>query len=164
MKTFGKPGIGKVRLVNDECIGCGNCNRACSMQVNVLGELRTHSEVRNSDCIRCFRCTDQCPKEAIAYGFIRREASLSADATTKAEQASLKWRNRSVFDVAIVAVWSGVTVLLTLAGVSQNAPQEIKVVMAPALLLLIYGFALTVQTARVKSGEVLAQARDSPIA
>lgn len=164
MKTFGKPGIGKVRLVNDECIGCGNCNRACSMQVNVLGELRTHSEVRNSDCIRCFRCTDQCPKEAIAYGFIHREASLSADATTKAEQASLKWRNRSVFDVAIVAVWSGVTVLLTLAGVSQNAPQEIKVVMAPALLLLIYGFALTVQTARVKSGEVLAQARDSPIA
>ena len=49
------------------------------------------------------------------------------------------WRfPASVFDVAITMIWISVTVFFTLSGVTQNAPQEIKVIMTPGLLLGAY--------------------------
>jgi polyferredoxin len=84
LKVFSSVSLGKVRLVNDECIGCGKCNRSCVMEVDVMSELKAHGEVRSLDCIRCLKCTDECPNGAIAFSLSRKEASMSADAATRA--------------------------------------------------------------------------------
>jgi polyferredoxin len=139
LKVFSHFGIGKVRLVNDECIGCGNCNRICDMQIDVLGELKSHSAVGTTDCIRCLKCIDNCPKKSIGFNVKSKEASLSADASTRAEQFSLNRRKFSSFDIAIMMLWISITLIFNFVGLSQNSPQEIKVLMTPGLLLVTYG-------------------------
>ena len=142
LKVFSSVSLGKVRLVNDECIGCGKCNRSCVMEVDVMGELKAHGEVRSLDCIRCLKCTDECPNGAIAFSLSRKEASMSADAAARAEKSSLKRRKLSAFDVIITVLWVSVTLTLVLSGVRQNASQAIKSLMTPGLLVVIYGLVL----------------------
>jgi len=153
LKVFSSVSLGKVRLVNDECIGCGKCNRSCVMEVDVMGELEAHGEVRNAHCIRCLKCTDECPQGAIAFTLSRKEASLSADAAARAAKSSLKRRKLSAFDVAIVVLWVGATLTFTLSGVRQDAPQAIKSLMTPGLLVLIYGLVWGAQKAWSRFGK-----------
>jgi tryptophan-rich sensory protein len=89
----------------------------------------------------------------------RKEASLSTDAAARAERVSLKRRRLSAFDVAIAVLWIGVVLSINLAGVRQNTPQEIKVLMTPGLLLIIYGLALIAQKAWSRLGEREQEAR-----
>ena len=152
LKIFSSVSLGKIRLVNDECIACGKCNRSCDMQVDVMGELETHGEVRSLHCIRCLKCTDVCPTEAIAFSLRRREASLPAEAAARAERSSLKRRKISAFDVAIAVLWIGATLGFTFAGVRQGAPQAIKSLMTPGLLLVIYGLVWAAHKAWSKRG------------
>jgi polyferredoxin len=159
LKVFGSGLLGKVRLVSDECLGCGKCNRSCDMQVDVMGELETHGEVRSLNCIRCLKCTEECPPGAIAFSLSRKEASLSTDAAARAERVSLKRRKLSAFDVTIAALWIGVVLSINLAGVRQSTPQEIKVLMTPGLLLIIYGLALIAQKAWSRLGDREQEAR-----
>ena len=56
------------------CTSCGNCERACPMEVDVL---------RNSnspECIRCGRCVHACPEGAISFqfgrAFIKNDSSI----------------------------------------------------------------------------------------
>jgi hypothetical protein len=77
----------------------------------------------------------------------RKEASLSADAAARAEGASLRRRKPSAFDAAIAALWIGVVLSINLAGVRENTPQEIKALMTPGLLLIMYGLVLIAQKA-----------------
>ncbi len=153
LKIFSRVSLGKVRLVNDECIGCGKCNRSCVMEVDVMGELKAHGEVRSLDCIRCLKCTDECPNKAIAFSLSRKEASMSADAAARAEKPSLKRRKLSAFDVIITVLWVSVTLTLTLSGVRQNASQAIKSLMTPGLLVVIYGLVLMGQKAWSRFGK-----------
>jgi len=141
LKVFNGVKIGKVRLVNEECIGCGKCNRVCQMQVDVLGDLNTYGEVRDSNCIVCLKCTDECPTESIAFNLRRKDAfSLSADAASRAERSTLKRRKLSVFDVVIAMLWILLSVGMGLSGLNKNAPpQWAKATMTPGLLLIIYG-------------------------
>ena len=147
-------------MVNDECIACGKCNRSCHMQVDVMDELKTHGEVRSLNCIRCLKCTDECPEGAIAFNLSvrpdsrrgRREASLSPDAAARAKRASRKRRRRTAFDVVIAALWIGATLGFTFAGVRQGAPQAIKSLMTPGLLLLIYSLVWLAQKAWSRRG------------
>jgi len=152
LKIFGKVSLGKVRLVSDDCIACGKCNRSCDMQVDVMGELKAYGEVRNSDCICCLKCTDECPEEAIAFILSREEASLSENASARIERVSGKRRRLSAFDVVIAVLWVSVTAVLSFAGVSKNAPMEIKVFMSVGLLLVIYSLVLVVQKAWTRLG------------
>ncbi len=139
LKIFNRIGIGKVRLVNEECNGCGKCNRMCEMQVDVLGNLKEHGQINSSDCIRCLKCIDGCPTGAIAFSMRHRmHVSLNADAASRAETASFKRRQPSAFDIAIAVLWIGVTLFFTFTA-RQDVSQEIKVTMAAGLLLVIYG-------------------------
>jgi polyferredoxin len=147
LKIFTSVSLGKVRLVNDECIGCGKCNRSCDMQVDVMGELETYGEVRSLNCICCLKCTDECPQGAIALSLSRKRASLSTDAAARAERSSLKRRKVSSLDVIIVVLWVCISVTFNLAGMGLNAPQEIKALMTPGLLLVIYSIVWAVQKA-----------------
>jgi len=147
LKAFNGIGIGKVRLVNEKCNGCGKCNRVCEMQVDVLGNLKDHGQISSSDCIRCLKCTDECPIGAIAFSMRQKKnVSLSADAASRAEKTSLKRRQLSAFDIAITVLWTSVTLIFTFTA-RQSAPQEIKVTMAAGLLLVIYGVVLLAQKA-----------------
>jgi len=139
LKIFSAAKIGGVRLVNDECIGCGKCNRVCDMQVDVMGNLNVNGEVSSSDCIVCLKCTDVCPTDAIALSLRRHDASLPAEAAARAERATLKRRKLSAFDVAIAVIWVGVSVFFFFSGARATAPQEIKVLMSVGLLLIVYG-------------------------
>ena len=139
LKIFSSVKIGSVRLVNEECIVCGKCNRACDMQVDVMGDLNASGEVRSSDCIVCLKCTDACPTDAIAFSLRRHDAALPAEAATRAERSTLKRRKLSAFDVAIVVIWVSVSVFFFFSGARASAPQEIKVLMSVGLLLIVYG-------------------------
>ncbi len=139
LKIFSSVKIGGVRLVNEECIACGKCNRACDMQVDVMGDLNASGEVRSSDCIVCLKCTDACPTDAIAFSLRRHDAALPAEAATRAERSTLKRRKLSAFDVAIVVIWVSVSVFFFFSGARASAPQEIKVLMSVGLLLIVYG-------------------------
>jgi len=145
LKIFSSVSLGKVRLVNDECSGCGKCNRSCDMQVDVMGELKDYGEVRSLDCIRCLKCTDACPQEAIAFNLSRKNGALPADVAARVERSALKRRKISAFDVIIVVLWICISVTFNLAGMGQNAPQELKVLMTPGLLVVIYGLVWTAQ-------------------
>ncbi len=153
LKIFGNGCVGKMRLVSNECRACGQCNRSCPMQVDVMDELKTHGEVRSSNCIRCLKCNDACPSGTITFNLRRKEASLSVDAAERVEQASLKLRRRSTFDVIIAALWIGVTLSINLGGLNQGSPQEIKVIMSVGLLLVIYGLVLFTQKAWSRHGK-----------
>ena len=146
LKVFSLVGYGKVRLTGDECNGCATCNRSCDMQVDVIGELGEYGEVRDLNCIRCLKCTDKCPTGSISYNYSRGKGVLSADVAARAEQSSLMRRRVSGFDLSIAGLWIGVILVMNLVGVRQNAPQEIKVLMGPVLLILIYGLMKAVYT------------------
>jgi len=152
LKIFDRIGIGKIRLVTEECNGCGKCNRVCEMQVDVLGNLKDHGQINSSDCVRCLKCTDECPMGAIAFSMRqKRNVTLSADAASRAEKVSLKRRRLSAFDITIAVLWIGVTLFFTFTA-RQSAPQEIKVTMSAGLLLVIYGAMWLVQKAGCRFG------------
>jgi polyferredoxin len=138
LKIFSTVGLGKIRLTNDDCIGCETCNSTCDMHVDVVGELKNFGEVRNLNCIRCFKCTDNCPQDSISFNFSRGNGVLSSIVADRVEKASLNRRKSSGFDISIAALWIGIIVVMNLIGVRQNAPQELKVLMGPGLLILIY--------------------------
>lgn len=50
------------------CIGCGACERKCSMSLPV-GILQKNGVIRTSDCILCGECVDACGRKALSYGF-----------------------------------------------------------------------------------------------
>jgi ferredoxin len=108
------------------------------MQVDVLGELKSNSAVGSSNCIRCLKCIEKCPKGSIGFSFNSKKAVLSDDANTRAERFSLKRRKISSFDIAIMVLWISITLVFNAIGLSQNSPQEIKVLMTPGLLLVTY--------------------------
>jgi polyferredoxin len=153
LRIFSRVRSATVRLMNGGCIGCGTCNRVCDMEIDVLGELKTHGEVRSTNCIVCFKCTDECPKEAIAYAFHRASTSMSPEAAALAERQTSKRRKLSPFDAIITLLWISVVLTVSLAGLRQNAPQEIKVLMTPGLLLAFYGLALIARRAWASMGE-----------
>lgn len=139
LKIFSGASIGKIRLVNHECIGCGKCNNNCDMQIDVMGELKANGEVKSLSCIRCFRCTSSCPKGSIAFNLKHRKISLSSIATARIDKVSLKRRKLSIFDIIISVLWISISAVFIFAGINQSAPQEIKVIMPAGLILVIYG-------------------------
>ncbi|MBY9007547.1 MAG: 4Fe-4S binding protein [Candidatus Lokiarchaeota archaeon] len=130
---------GKIRLVNNECVGCEVCNRNCDMQVDVMGELKNYGEIRSLDCIRCFKCTDICPQKSIKFTFRQTNASMSNKTTTRIERISSKRRKRSGFDLTIAVIWICFTVIFMFITLDKNTPVEIKVLMGSLLLIVIYG-------------------------
>jgi polyferredoxin len=142
LRVFSRVRLGKVRLLNNDCIGCGTCTRVCDMEIDVLGELKAHGEVRSTNCTVCLKCTDECPTGAIAFTLRRQDVSLSPKAATLAERQTTRRRQLSALDLSIAALWLSVVLAVSFAGLRDNSPQEIKVLMTPGLLLISYGVAL----------------------
>jgi polyferredoxin len=142
LKVFSMVRPTRVRLVVDNCIGCGKCMRVCDMEIDVPGELERYGEVRSTNCNVCLKCTDECPREAIAYTIRCTRISMLPEAASRARRLTSKRRKLSAFDAIIALLWISVVLVLSLAGFRQNSPQEIKTLMTPGLLLIFYGLAL----------------------
>lgn len=60
---FNKIGFYKMEFVPEKCVGCGLCEKACKMDINVR-------ETPNSlECIRCGACTAACRHSALTTSF-----------------------------------------------------------------------------------------------
>ena len=53
----------QMRLDQGKCVGCGTCEAACPMQVDVT------RDISSPECIRCGRCKAVCPTGAVSWGF-----------------------------------------------------------------------------------------------
>ena len=53
----------QMHLDQDKCVGCGTCEAACPMQVEVT------RDIRSPECIRCGKCKTVCPTGAVSWGF-----------------------------------------------------------------------------------------------
>ena len=62
----------QMRLDEHKCVGCGKCEAACPMQVEVT------KDINAPECIRCGKCKAVCPTGAVSSGFARGGASRPA--------------------------------------------------------------------------------------
>ena len=60
---FNKVSLTGIEVEKTKCIGCGQCTKACGMDVNIL---RTP---KHPECILCGACIKACPKDALHYQF-----------------------------------------------------------------------------------------------
>ncbi|MDR3565703.1 MAG: 4Fe-4S binding protein [Negativicutes bacterium] len=51
-------------LVNDDCVKCGLCAKACPME---LSPYTSGSEFAHPDCLKCGVCIASCPKDALQF-------------------------------------------------------------------------------------------------
>jgi polyferredoxin len=159
LKIFSIVRPARVRFKTDDCIGCGRCIRVCDMEIDVTGELQRYGEVRSTNCNVCFKCIDECPNNATVYTLRRTGIKMSPVSATRAKRLTSKRRKLSTFDVIIASLWIGVVLAFSVAGLRQNAPQEVKVLMTPGLLLVFYGLALTTRKVCNKYRQVKQQAQ-----
>lgn len=61
--------IPRFRLKADSsaCISCGQCNKHCSMSLDVREMVKTDC-MDSTECISCLECVDCCPKKVISFG------------------------------------------------------------------------------------------------
>jgi len=57
----------RLRLLEEKCIHCGACERACQMCLNPIAELN------HPECVRCGDCVNACPTDALSMGFGGRQ-------------------------------------------------------------------------------------------
>lgn len=60
----------KISLINikptgNECIECGNCNKICPMDIDVMSYISNNKKVNHAECILCSDCQVVCPVNAI---------------------------------------------------------------------------------------------------
>ncbi|MBP5159661.1 MAG: 4Fe-4S binding protein [Lachnospiraceae bacterium] len=51
----------------ERCIGCGKCNKACAMGLDVKQMVENNSISKCTECIQCGACVDECPKKVLKY-------------------------------------------------------------------------------------------------
>lgn len=61
---FNPVSIFRLRLDADKCISCGQCRRACPMDIKV------YEHPNSMECIRCGACIGACPAKALGTSFI----------------------------------------------------------------------------------------------
>lgn len=70
---FKKGATLKPEIQKDRCTACGQCQRACPMQVISIHDGK-YAEIHYKECIRCYCCHEMCPEHAIELrsGFLYR--------------------------------------------------------------------------------------------
>lgn len=65
MKVPSRFARNKKKPTQAECVECGECNRSCPMDVDVMSYISRKSAVTDTECISCGNCQLSCPVRAI---------------------------------------------------------------------------------------------------
>ncbi|MDY0162783.1 4Fe-4S binding protein [Desulfobotulus sp.] len=88
LSLFDRIGFVGLRKKGEACTRCGNCFRACPMEIREIADLRDRKHMVTQDCMLCLRCIEVCPEDkalqatllgfpvfsASAEGFLKRQA------------------------------------------------------------------------------------------
>ena len=55
----------KIKPTGNECIECGNCNKACPMGIDVMSYIKAGKKITSTECVLCTDCQVVCPVNAI---------------------------------------------------------------------------------------------------
>lgn len=97
LSLFDRIGLINMRKKGEACTRCGNCFRACPMEIREIADLRDRKNIVTQDCILCLRCIEVCPEDkaleatvfrfpvfsSSAEGFLKRQANMIPPAEPK---------------------------------------------------------------------------------
>lgn len=62
LSLFDKAGLVSLKKDGQRCTRCGNCYRACPMEIRAIEEEKVKKNLVTQDCILCLRCVESCPE------------------------------------------------------------------------------------------------------
>ncbi len=65
MKVPAKIALIRMAPTGNPCIACGNCNRNCPMDIDVMSRIKNGQKIGSTECILCGLCSSHCPVNAI---------------------------------------------------------------------------------------------------
>lgn len=69
---FDRIGFMRLRKKIDSCIGCGNCQRICPVDIKEVHLEKKKEDVLTQDCVECFKCAEACPQDgALSVKFLK---------------------------------------------------------------------------------------------
>ena len=71
-RLFNKISLLRLRVDHSRCLSCGNCSRACPVELDVP------KEANSPECIRCLKCVKACDAVALDYQFPLHRTDLPA--------------------------------------------------------------------------------------
>jgi tetratricopeptide (TPR) repeat protein/ferredoxin len=80
-----------IRIVADGCKQAGQCTPACTSNVLVHAEVRSHAMVVDSGCLKCMDCVDACPNGALSVGLGKPAFLVGPAAASRQEASRLPW-------------------------------------------------------------------------
>jgi len=97
LSLFDKIGLTSLKKNGQRCTRCGNCSRACPMEIREIEEEKTLSNLVTQDCTLCLRCVEVCPEDkalqatfcgvpiftATQEGFLKRQGLPGENKTEK---------------------------------------------------------------------------------
>ena len=92
LALFDKFGLFSLKKQGSKCTRCGNCLRACPMDIVEIAQEKDKVNMVTPDCILCMRCIEVCPEndalratlcgktifKSTAQGFLKRQQSIAA--------------------------------------------------------------------------------------
>lgn len=67
--VFNRFSLYQMHFDREKCVGCGKCEKACPMNVEVT------RNINNPECIRCGMCQSVCPADAISSGVKQKKSA-----------------------------------------------------------------------------------------
>lgn len=91
LSLFDKIGLVSLKKDGQRCTRCGNCYRACPMEIREIETEKQKTNLVTQDCILCLRCIESCPESkalkatfaglpiltASEEGFLKRQQKIS---------------------------------------------------------------------------------------
>ncbi len=65
MHIFKKAGFVRFKKSADICLGCGNCQRMCPVDIKEVYLEKKNRDVMKDDCMLCMKCAESCPGDNV---------------------------------------------------------------------------------------------------